>query len=128
MAQSSPILSHPSLLPSPLCISYFHQILRQRLCDFLILVPLLSLSFLSVSETKVPVTFSGFVCLSPSIPFISLFCSPSQFRDMPEPVLSLGNLQWASLPLHLSPQCEQHKATSSAIIFINLLCSCSNCS
>lgn len=33
-AQSSPILSHTS--SSPLCISYFYQILRQRLCDFLI--------------------------------------------------------------------------------------------
>lgn len=73
-----PILSHctfpPSLSPSPLCISYFHQILRQRLCDFLILVPLLSLSFLSVSETKVSVTFPGFVCVSLP-PYLSSLCS-----------------------------------------------------
>lgn len=119
---------HPLTLHPPLRISYFHQILRQRLCDFLILVPLLSLSFLSVSETKVLwLSLALCVSLSPSIPFISLFCSPWQFRHMPKPVLSLGTLQWAGLPLHLSPQCEQHKATSSAVIFINLLCSCDNC-
>lgn len=49
-----------------------------------------------------------FVPLSPSIPFISLFCNPWQLRRMPKPALSLGTLRWAGLPLHLSAQCEQH--------------------
>lgn len=69
---------HPLALHFPslplLSVSYFHQILRQRLCDFLILVPLLSLSFLSVSETKVSVTFPGFVCVSLP-PYLSSLCS-----------------------------------------------------
>lgn len=63
--------SHPL---SPQCASYFHQILRHCLCDFLILVPLLSLSFLSVSETKVFVTFSGFVYVS-LLTYLSSLCS-----------------------------------------------------
>lgn len=46
--------SHPLTMqpPFPFFFSYFHQKLRQRLCDFLILVPLLSLSSLSVKGQK----------------------------------------------------------------------------
>lgn len=94
----------PFLPPSSRYISYFHQKLRVRLCDSLILVPLHSLSFLSVDWQKSVCDFGWlFPSLSPSIPFISLFCNPWQ---MPKPVLSPGTLQWAG-PLHLSPHCEQ---------------------
>lgn len=105
-----PPFSHPLF---PQCASYFHQMLRHCLCDFLILVPRLSLSFVSVREGDRSVC--GFLwlcmCLSPYVPFISLFCSPSRFRHTPKPVLSLGTLQWVGLPLHLSPQREQRAAT-----------------
>ena len=98
-----------SLPASPLCVSCFHQIPRQCLCDFLILVPLLSLSLLSVSETKVSVTLPGFMCVSLP-PYLSSLCSAA--LDSWDVCLSQRchrvPLQWVGPPLHLSPRCERH--------------------
>lgn len=108
-------------------ISYFHQMLRERLCDFLISVPLHYLAFLSVSETKVSVTFPGFLCVSLP-PYLSSLCSA--ILDSWDACLSQC-CHWvpcSGLASRCICQLSVSNTTSSAIIFINLLCSCSNCS
>lgn len=102
--------SHPRLTPSPLCISHFHQMLRELSYDFLVSLPLHSAS-LTQSDKKGACDFPWLflrLSLSPSTPFISLFCHPWQLRRTPKPVLSLGTVRWAGLQPHLSAQCEQH--------------------
>lgn len=120
---SSPILTRCTFSPS---LSSPYLLLPSKAegtCDFLILVPLRSLSFLSVSVTKVSVTFSGFLCVSRP-PYLSSLCSAILDRCLSQ------CCHWVPCS-GLASRCICHltvsNTSSSAFTFINLSCSCSNC-
>lgn len=115
--------SHPPCLPPHrphlLSVSLPSNTKGTSLCNFLILVPLLSLSFPSVSETKMSVTFSDFVCLFPSTAFISLSSAALHISDIRlSPAVGLvphcichHNESSTTAPVLLSPSLTFHAVT-----------------